>query len=48
VIGEVFGFAAHEGERTINYSSPHGPALTLSYTRKGQSMILAWALLLPG
>ena len=29
------GFAAHEGERTINYSSPRGPGLTLSYTRKG-------------
>jgi hypothetical protein len=35
VISEVFGFASYEGERTINYSSPRGPALTLSYTRKG-------------
>jgi hypothetical protein len=35
VIGDVFGFASYEGERTINYSGPRGPALTLSYTRKG-------------
>jgi hypothetical protein len=35
VLGEVFGFASYEGDRTINYSSPRGPAFTLSYTRKG-------------
>ena len=35
VLGEVFGFASYEGDRTINYSSPRGPAFILSYNRKG-------------
>ena len=26
VLGEVFGFASYEGDHTINYGSPRGPA----------------------